>query len=72
MLGVCHLDQILTTIVSLSIILPFSDNDPICKDGQDLCTFLDESKDCCSEFVKKECPKTCKICHGVAGMNKIL
>ena len=54
-----------------SIILSFLDNDPICKDGQDWCTFLDESKDCCSEFVKRECPETCKICHGTAGISKI-
>ena len=59
-----------TTIVFLSIILSFSDNDPICKDGQDWCTFLDEFKDCCSEFVKKECPETCKICN-FAGISKI-
>ena len=58
-----------TTLV-FYIILSFSDNDPICKDGQDWCTFLDESKDCCSEFVKKECPETCKICN-FAGISKI-
>ena len=55
----------LTNILLTSIW--FEDDNGECEDKHDWCSLMVKNKDCCSETVRTECPKTCEECPSGSG-----
>ena len=57
-------------IYSTNILLTsiwFEDDNGECEDKHDWCSLMVKNKDCCSETVRTECPKTCEECPSGPG-----